>query len=147
MDRTKYACGVDMPDRACPVCGAPLNKLGYEIPFETFLGFKGDKTPDIDLNFSGEYQPVAHKFTETMFGEGHAFRAGTISGVKDKTVYGYVRAWCDETGQNPTKEEIDRLVARVRRGEENHRPASGRHCDRAQGKRYHGVHPHPAACG
>ena len=111
VDRTKYACGVDMPDRACPVCGAPLNKLGYEIPFETFLGFKGDKTPDIDLNFSGEYQPVAHKFTETMFGEGHAFRAGTISGVKDKTVYGYVRAWCDETGQNPTKEEIDRLVA------------------------------------
>ncbi len=111
VDRTKYACGVDLPDRACPRCGAPLNKLGYEIPFETFLGFKGDKTPDIDLNFSGEYQPVAHKFTETMFGEGHAFRAGTISGVKDKTVYGYVRAWCDAMGLTPTKEEIDRLVA------------------------------------
>lgn len=111
VDRTQYACGVDMPDRACPNCGEPLAKLGYEIPFETFLGFKGDKTPDIDLNFSGEYQPVAHKFTETMFGEGHAFRAGTISGVKDKTVYGYVRAWCDENGLTPTKEEIDRLVA------------------------------------
>ncbi|MEA5059787.1 MAG: PolC-type DNA polymerase III [Candidatus Pelethousia sp.] len=111
VDRTQYACGVDMPDRACPNCGEPLMKLGYEIPFETFLGFKGDKTPDIDLNFSGEYQPVAHKFTEIMFGEGHAFRAGTISGVKDKTVYGYVRAWCDENGTMPTKEEIDRLVA------------------------------------
>lgn len=111
MDRTRYACGVDMPDRACPRCGGPLMKLGYEIPFETFLGFKGDKTPDIDLNFSGAYQPVAHKFTETMFGEGHAFRAGTISGVKDKTVYGYVRAWCEENNLTPTKEEIDRLVA------------------------------------
>ena len=111
VDRTKYACGVDMPDMACPHCGEQLMKLGYEIPFETFLGFKGDKTPDIDLNFSGEYQPVAHRFTETMFGEGHAFRAGTISGVKDKTVYGYVRAWCDENGLTPTKEEIERLVA------------------------------------
>ncbi|MEA4970581.1 MAG: PolC-type DNA polymerase III [Candidatus Pelethousia sp.] len=111
VDRTKYACGVDMPDRVCPNCGEPLMKLGYEIPFETFLGFKGDKTPDIDLNFSGEYQPVAHKFTETMFGEGHAFRAGTISGVKDKTVYGYVRAWCEENALTPSKEEIDRLVA------------------------------------
>ena len=111
VDRTKYACGVDMPDMSCPACGEPLAKLGYEIPFETFLGFKGDKTPDIDLNFSGEYQPVAHKFTETMFGEGHAFRAGTISGVKDKTVYGYVRAWCDENNLTPSKEEIDRLVA------------------------------------
>ncbi len=111
VDRSKYACGVDMPDKDCPVCGAKYKKLGYEIPFEVFLGFKGDKTPDIDLNFSGEYQPVAHKFTETMFGEGHAFRAGTISGVKDKTVYGYVKAYCEDNGIQITKDEMERLVS------------------------------------
>jgi len=111
IDRTKYACGVDMPDACCPVCGAQYQKLGYEIPFEVFLGFKGDKTPDIDLNFSGEYQPVAHKFTETMFGEGHAFRAGTISGVKDKTVYGYVKAYCEDNNITVNRDEMDRLVA------------------------------------
>ncbi|MDR0840615.1 MAG: PolC-type DNA polymerase III [Christensenellaceae bacterium] len=111
VDREKYACGVDMPDKACPHCGAPYLKLGYEIPFETFLGFEGDKTPDIDLNFSGEYQAVAHKFTEVMFGEGHAFRAGTISGIKDKTAYGYVRAYCEANGILAGKDEIDRLVS------------------------------------
>ena len=111
VDRSKYACGVDMPDKDCPVCGTKYKKLGYEIPFEVFLGFKGDKTPDIDLNFSGEYQSVAHKFTETMFGEGHAFRAGTISGVKDKTVYGYVKAYCEDNGIQITKDEMDRLVS------------------------------------
>ncbi|MBQ7091918.1 MAG: PolC-type DNA polymerase III, partial [Clostridia bacterium] len=110
VDRTVYACGVDMPDANCPVCGAKYNKLGYEIPFEVFLGFKGDKTPDIDLNFSGEYQPVAHKFTEVMFGEGHAFRAGTISGIKDKTVYGYVKAYCEDNGLMISRDEMDRLV-------------------------------------
>ena len=69
------ACAFDIEDRLCPNCGIPMSKHGLDMPFEVFLGFKGDKTPDIDLNFSGEYQPVAHKFTETMFGEGHAFRA------------------------------------------------------------------------
>ena len=110
VDRTLYACGVDMPDANCPVCGTKYKKLGYEIPFEVFLGFKGDKTPDIDLNFSGEYQPVAHKFTEVMFGEGHAFRAGTISGIKDKTVYGYVKAYCEDNGIAVNRDEMDRLV-------------------------------------
>ncbi len=110
VDRDKYACGVDMPDKCCPVCGAQYLKLGYDIPFEVFLGFKGDKTPDIDLNFSGEYQPVAHKFTEVMFGEGHAFRAGTISGLQDKTVYGYVKSYCDENKIVASREEVDRLV-------------------------------------
>ncbi|MBR0025973.1 MAG: PolC-type DNA polymerase III, partial [Clostridia bacterium] len=111
VDRSKYACGVDMPDANCPVCGTKYRKDGYEIPFEVFLGFHGDKTPDIDLNFSGEYQPVAHQYCEVMFGEGHAFRAGTISGLQDKTVYGYVRLYCDQKGLSVTRSEMDRLVS------------------------------------
>lgn len=111
IDRTKYACGVDMPDADCPVCGTKYKKLGYEIPFEVFLGFKGDKTPDIDLNFSGEYQPVAHKYVEEMFGEGHAFRAGTISGLQDKTIYGYIKGYCEQQGVSFNKGETERLVA------------------------------------
>ena len=110
IDRTKYACGVDMPDANCPECGTPYKKLGYEIPFEVFLGFKGDKTPDIDLNFSGEYQPVAHKYVEEMFGEGHAFRAGTISGLQDKTIYGYIKGYCEQQGLTLNKGEMERLV-------------------------------------
>lgn len=111
VDLDKYACGVDMPDKACPVCGAKLNKLGYTIPFEVFLGFKGDKTPDIDLNFSGDYQPHAHAYTEVMYGKGHAFRAGTISGLKDKTVYGYVKGYCEQHDAFFTRAETERLVA------------------------------------
>ena len=93
------------------MCGTKYKKLGYEIPFEVFLGFKGDKTPDIDLNFSGEYQPVAHKYVEEMFGEGHAFRAGTISGLQDKTIYGYIKGYCEQQGVSFNKGETERLVA------------------------------------
>jgi len=110
VDRSKYACGIDMPDRNCPVCGTRYNKMGFDIPFEVFLGFDGDKTPDIDLNFSGEYQPVAHKYVEEMFGRGHAFRAGTISGVAERTAFEYVRLYEEKTGKVLRRAERERIA-------------------------------------
>ena len=103
-------CGWDMPDKACPVCGEALVKDGFDIPFETFLGFKGNKEPDIDLNFSGDYQSLAHKYTEVIFGAGQTYRAGTIGTLADKTAFGYVKNYFTERGQGKRKCEIDRIV-------------------------------------
>ena len=103
--------GCDMPDKTCPVCGAKLRKEGFDIPFETFLGFKGNKEPDIDLNFSGDYQSKAHKYTEVIFGKGQTFRAGTIAALAEKTAYGYVKNYYEERGDRKRNCEIDRIVA------------------------------------
>ncbi len=102
--------GCDMPDKSCPVCGENLVKAGFDIPFETFLGFKGNKEPDIDLNFSGEYQSKAHEYTEVIFGKGQTFRAGTIGTVAEKTAEGFVRKYCEERGIKKRRCEVSRIA-------------------------------------
>ncbi|MCL1982004.1 MAG: PolC-type DNA polymerase III, partial [Clostridiales bacterium] len=109
-DAAKYECGVDMEEKVCPDCGAMMNQDGFMIPFETFLGFEGDKEPDIDLNFAGEYQNSAHKYVEEIFGKSNVFRAGTIGTIAGRTAYGFVMKYFEERGIPINKWEADRLA-------------------------------------
>ena len=121
--RNAGGAGVDMAPMNCPVCGAPMIRDGYDIPFETFLGFKGDKEPDIDLNFSGEYQAKAHEYTEVLFGKGCTFKAGTITGLAEKTAFGFVLKYYEEKGEHRRRCEIERIA----KGLEGTRRSTGQH--------------------
>lgn len=112
LDEGEIANGYDLPEKTCPVCGQPLKGDGHNIPFETFLGFNADKVPDIDLNFSGDYQPMAHAYTKEIFGESHVYRAGTISTVAEKTAYGYARGYAELMGKENTirAAELERIA-------------------------------------
>ncbi|MGP1543446.1 MAG: PolC-type DNA polymerase III [Candidatus Fimenecus sp.] len=109
-ENAEYGSGFDMPEKLCPDCGTPLVRDGHEIPFETFLGFYGDKEPDIDLNFAGEFQSQAHAYTEEMFGASHVFKAGTVSAIKEKNAFGFVKKAAEKWGKELSKAETERLI-------------------------------------